>query len=104
MLFTFTFKTRTMTNSQIQLHQQALDTLYRIQENSEQIAKMYDKCVEIEKCQNTEPGYRKMFIEQFHDMIRSTRLTKLNNAAQYAEIMAKLVKPAMDRMEYLTNQ
>jgi hypothetical protein len=93
-----------MTNSQIQLHQQALHVLHLIEENNEQIAKMYDKCVEIEKCPNTSPSFKKMFIEQFHDMIRSTRAIKVNNAATYAEIMAKLVKPAMDRMEYLQNQ
>ena len=93
-----------MTNSQIQLHQQALHVLNLIEENNEQIAKMYDKCVEIEKCPNTDPSFKKIFIQQFHDMIRSTRLTKLNNAATYAEIMAKLVKPTMDRMEYLQNQ
>ena len=93
-----------MTNSQIQLHQQALHVLHLIEENNEQIAKMYDKCAEIEKCPNTSPSFKKMFIEQFHDMIRSTRAIKVNNAATYAEIMAKLVKPAMDRMECINNQ
>ena len=93
-----------MTNSQIQLHQQALHVLHLIEENNEQIAKMYDKCVEIEKCPNTSPSFKKMFIEQFRDMIRSTRAIKVNNAATYAEIMAKLVKPAMDRMECINNQ
>ena len=93
-----------MTNSQIQLHKQALDTLHLIEENNTQIAKMYDKCVEIEKCHNTSPSFKKMFIEQFHDMIRSTRAIKLKNAATYAEIMAKLVQPAMDRMECINNK
>jgi hypothetical protein len=93
-----------MTNSQIQLHQQALHVLHLIEENNKQINKMYDKCVEIEKCPNTSSSFKKMFIDQFHDMIRQTRAIKVNNAATYAEIMAKLVQPAMDRMEYINNQ
>ena len=85
-------------NSNIQLHQQALDTLWRIEENNEQLRKMYAKCVEIEKCPNTSPSFKKMFIEQYHDMISQTRRIKNENLAQYAEIMQRLVQPAFEKI------
>ena len=83
--------------NQVQLHQAALDTLYRIEENNEQLRKMYANCVEIEKCPNTSPSFKKMFIEQFHSMIAETRRIKNDNLAQYADIMQRLVQPALER-------
>ena len=83
--------------NQVQLHQAALDTLYRIEENNEQLRKMYNNCVEIEKCPNTSASFKKMFIEQFHSMIAETRRIKNDNLAQYADIMQRLVQPALDK-------
>jgi len=90
-------KPKNMTNSNIQLHQQALDTLWRIEENNEQLRKMYAKCVEIEKCPNTSPSFKKMFIEQYHSMIAETRRIKQQNLETYAEIMQRLVQPALEK-------
>ena len=83
--------------NQVQLHQAALDTLYRIEENNEQLRKMYANCVEIEKCPDTSASFKKMFIEQFHSMIAETRRIKNDNLAQYADIMQRLVEPVLEK-------
>lgn len=85
-----------MTN-RIKLHQQALDALYRIEENNEQLRKMYNNCVEIEKCPNTSASFKKMFIDQFREMIKETRRIKAANLQTYAEIMQQLVQPAIEK-------
>lgn len=85
-----------MTN-RIKLHQQALDALYRIEENNEQLRKMYNNCVEIEKCPNTSASFKKMFIDQFQEMIKETRRIKAANLQTYAEIMQQLVQPAIEK-------
>lgn len=85
-----------MTN-RIKLHQQALDALYRIEENNEQLRKMYNNCVEIEKCPNTSASFKKIYLEQYHDLIKQTRETKAANLQTYAEIMQQLVQPAIEK-------